>query len=349
MKISQLLPKAPTFQHIQVPTIEPVLEGIHRPFWSVMITSYKRTEYLAQALRSVLEQGIKPDEMEIEVVDDCSPENIEAIEAIVTEVGQGRVSLYRQPKNVGIYANWNTCITRARGHWVHILSDDDSVMPGFYEVYRRYIETYKCQVVLGQSVVVNEKNQWIGVSTPLQDSDGLLDNALWVLSRGNPIYTPGIVVARQAYEKLGGFTSDLVFTPDWEMWTRLAASVKLAYVNRPYTLFRDHSKSETSRLVLTGASVTDCLAALKIIQSRISEVKVRREIQDFVNRSLSTQSYSFSRKLVHNGYYQSALLHAIWVLRLTPSISSIKNIFSVSLRILKSLLIKFISSPSLQN
>jgi glycosyltransferase involved in cell wall biosynthesis len=175
MKIAQLLPKTPTFQQIQVPTVDPVSEGIHRPFWSVMITSYKRTEYLAQAIKSVLEQGIGLDEMQIEVVDDCSPENIEVIEAIVSEVGQGRVSLYRQPKNVGIYANWNTCIARARGHWVHILSDDDLVMPGFYEVYRRYIETYKCQVVLGQSVYINEKNQWIGVSNPLQDSDGLLD------------------------------------------------------------------------------------------------------------------------------------------------------------------------------
>ncbi|MDF5731538.1 MAG: glycosyltransferase family 2 protein [Rhizonema sp. PD38] len=350
MKIAQLLPKTPISQLIHVPTIDPVPEGIYRPFWSVLITTYKRTKYLSQAIKSVLDQGLEPDEMQIEVVDDCSPEeNIEAIEAIVREVGQGKVSLYRQPKNVGIYANWNTCVARARGHWVHILSDDDLVMPDFYEVYRRYIETYNCQVVLGQSVVINEKNQWLRVSPPLQDSDGLLDNALWVLSRGNPIYTPGIVVARQAYEKLGGFTSDLVFTPDWEMWTRLGASVKLAYVNRPYTLFRDHSKSQTSKLVLTGASVTDCLAALNIIQSRFNEPKVRTEIQSFVKHMLSDQSSSYSRNLVHDGYYQSALVHAIWVLRLTPSFSSVKNIFRVSFRILKSRFKNLLSSPSLQN
>ncbi|MDF5725626.1 MAG: glycosyltransferase [Rhizonema sp. PD37] len=350
MKIAQLLPKAPTLQPIHVPTVDPISEGIHRPFWSVMITSYKRTEYLAQAIRSVLEQRLEADEMQIEVVDDCSPqENREAIEAIVREVGLGRVSFYSQPKNVGIYANWNTCIARARGHWLHILSDDDLVMPNFYEVYRRSIETYNCQVVLGQSVYINEKNQWIGVSPPLQESDGLLNNALWVLSRGNPVQTVGIIVARQAYEKLGGFTTDLVFTPDWEMWTRLTTSINFAYVSRPYTLFRDHSSSETNRLVLTGASVTDCLAASKIIQSRFSEPEVRREYQYFVNNWLSAISYSFSRKLVHNGYYQSALLHAIWVLRLTPSFSSIKNMFSVLFRIFTSVFKKLISSPSLQS
>ena len=350
MKIAQFLPQIPRFQNILVPTIDPVPEGIHRPFWSVMITTYKRTEYLAQALRSVLEQGLEPDEMQIEVVDDCSPtENLKAVEAIVREVGQGRVSFYSQPKNVGIFANWNTCIARARGHWVHILSDDDLTMPGFYQVYRHSIETYKCLVVLGQSIYIDEKNQWIGVSTPFQDSDGLLNNAQWVLSRGNLIHTPGIVVAREAYEKLGGYTTTLVFAPDWEMWTRLAASVKLAYVNRPYALFRHHSRSETSRLVLTGTSVTDSLAASNIIQSRFSEPKIRREIQCFIKHWLSARSYSLSYELVHDGYYQSALLHAIWVLRLTPSFSSFKNIFSILFRIVKSLLIKIIAAPSLQN
>lgn len=79
MKIAQLFPKRPTFQNIQFPTIDPIPEGIHRPFWSVMITSYKRSEYLAEAIKSVLEQGIEADEMQIEVVDDCSPENFEVV------------------------------------------------------------------------------------------------------------------------------------------------------------------------------------------------------------------------------------------------------------------------------
>jgi len=336
MKIAQLLPKKPTFQNIHFPTIDPIPEGIHIPFWSVMITSYKRTEYLAEAIRSVLEQGIEADEIQIEVVDDCSSENIEAIEAIVTEVGQGRVTLYRQPKNVGIYANWNTCISRARGHWIHILSDDDSVMPGFYKVYRRYIETCKCQVVVGQFAFINEKDQWTGVSTPLQDSDGLLNNALWVMAQGNQIRTPGIVISREAYEQVGGFTTSLAYTPDWEMWTRLAASMKFAYVNRPYSLFRMHSESETSRLILTATSVTDSLAASKIIQFRFSDPKVRQEIKYFVNHWLSAESRNLSSKLVNSGYYQSALLHAFWVLKLTPSFSSIKNMIKVLLKISKS-------------
>ena len=35
----------------------------------------------------------------------------------------------------------------------------------------------------------------------------------------------GIVVRRRAYERLGGFRTDLPHAADWEMWTRLAANV----------------------------------------------------------------------------------------------------------------------------
>jgi glycosyltransferase involved in cell wall biosynthesis len=333
--------------HIEYPRVDPIHDDNHRPFWSVMVTSYNRTEYLEYALKSILDQGFTPDEMQIEVVDDCSTQG--NIEAIIREVGKGRVSFYRQPNNVGIYANWNTCIHRSRGYWVHILSDDDLVMPGFYEVYRRYIETYKCPVVLGQSVIFNEKGQWTSISESLQASDGLLNNALWILAKSNPIRTPGIVVAREVYEKVGGFTTSLMYTPDWEMWTRLAASVNFAYVNRPYSLFRMHSSSETSRLVLTADSVTDCLAASKIIQSRFSESKERKEIQSSVNHWLSASSFYLSHKLVSEGYYRSALVHATWVFRLTPSFFAFKNIGSVLLKILRALLREVISERQVQN
>ncbi len=317
------------------PVIQTLPSDIERPFWSVMITTYKRSEYLAKALNSLLQQNINFDEVQIEVIDDCSPtKEAEAIEQIVREVGKGRVTFYRQPKNVGIYANWNTCINRARGYWVHILSDDDRVMPNFYQAYRQQIETYPCSVVLGQSIIIDEQDRWLSVSKPLQASDGLLDNALKILSLNNPIRTPGIVVAREAYEQVGGFTTSLVFTPDWEMWTRLAASVQLAYVKRPYSEFRFHNGSETSKLILDATSVTDSLAATQIIQSRFNNFQDRQEIQLSVNSWLSNESRHLSQKFAHAGYYHSAWLHAIWVLRLTPSISAGKNLIRVLFKIL---------------
>jgi glycosyltransferase involved in cell wall biosynthesis len=328
---------SPVLKQIQYPSIEPAPADSPRPFWSVMLTSYKRTEYLEQALRSVLAQAPGIEEMQIEVVDDCSP-NKDEIEAIVKEVGQGKVSFYSSPINNGIFGNWNVCIQRARGHWVHILSDDDIVMPGFYEEYRHCMETHQSPVVLGQSIFINEYGQWIGISEVLQSSSGLLENALWILSKTNPVRTPAVVVAREVYEKIGGFTTDLVYTPDWEMLSRLAASVRIAYVNRPYSLFRMHSCSETNRLVLSATSITDTLDASRIIQTRFSNPSDRKKVQHSVNRWLGNASFFLSSKLANERFYQPALLHAFWAFRLIPSISSFRNIANTLLRILRSLL-----------
>ncbi|MGA7952702.1 MAG: glycosyltransferase [Gloeobacterales cyanobacterium] len=315
-------------KQIQYPSIEPSPTDAPRPFWSIMLTSYKRTEYLEQALRSVLAQAPGIDEMQIEVVDDCSP-NKDKIETIVKEVGQGRISFYSSPLNNGIFGNWNVCIQRARGHWVHILSDDDLVMPGFYETYRQHIETYPCSVVLGPSFYIDGKGQDFDVSAHLQSQDGLLENALKQLSKSNRIHTPAIVVAREAYEKIGGFTTSLVFTPDWEMWTRLASAFKLAYINTPYSCFRIHSRSETNRLTLSGESILDCFNASKLIQSRIKDPDDLREVKHFTRNWLFQESLYLSQKLIQEGAYKSALINLGWTLKLCPSPSSTKYFLKI--------------------
>jgi len=340
-------------QQIHFPPIEPFLGNCSRPFWSVMITSYRRTDYLEKALRSVLAQDPGGDQMQIEVVDDCSPNQAE-IEAIVKKVGQGRISFYSSPANNGIFGNWNVCIQRARGHWVHILSDDDLVLPGFYEDCHQAIEEHSCSVVLGQSIYIDEQDQWIAVSAPLQPQRGLLKDALKVLAKSNRVHTPAIVVAREAYEKVGGFTTSLIFTPDWEMWTRLASTVEMAYVNKPFSCFRLHPGSETSRLMLSGDSILDCFNASQIIQARLSNPTDRQEVEQFLSHWLFRESLELSQKQARQGFYRPALIHVAWALKLSPTFLSIKCILPVLLNIpvsylkrhLKVLLQQFVLTPS---
>ena len=50
------------------PRLSEVSSETQRPFWSVMLTVYRRTAFLEQALRSVLAQAPGPEKMQIEVV-----------------------------------------------------------------------------------------------------------------------------------------------------------------------------------------------------------------------------------------------------------------------------------------
>ena len=95
-----------------------------------MIPTYNCAQYLRETLASVLARDPGPEQMQIEVVDDCSTKDDP--EAVVREMGGGRVTFYRQPQNAGHVRNFETCLQRACGILVHQLHGDDFVRDGFY-------------------------------------------------------------------------------------------------------------------------------------------------------------------------------------------------------------------------
>lgn len=305
--------------NISYPFIKPVPEGILRPFWSVMIPTYNCAQYLVRTLESILSQDPGSDLMQIEVVDDSSTEDDP--QEVVNRMGRGRIRFYQQPGNVGAAQNFTTCVKRSIGHWVHILHGDDEVLPGFYEKYRTVIEIHhSCSMVVGRSIFINEDDVWRSVSRPLQREEGLLENAQFILSIGNEIRTPSVVVLRDAYETVGGYHTALVHCSDWEMWTRVAAYGPVAYVPRPYTLYREHSGSDTSRLVHSGLDIKDAFEALKIIASRFPSPRERIEVQSLGRMWIGVDCLYKGLLLILNGQIRPAVKHLINALKVAPSI-----------------------------
>ena len=115
----------------EYPPIAPIAADAARPFWSVMIPTYEPDPaFLRRTIASVLEQDPGPTAMEIAVVDDAST-RLDPRDCIPAEA-RDRVAFVRQEARVGIARNWNFGVRLARGHWVHLLHQDDSVRPGFY-------------------------------------------------------------------------------------------------------------------------------------------------------------------------------------------------------------------------
>lgn len=239
------------------PSIDPVAPGVHRPFWSVMVPTYKRIDFLEQTLRSILRQDSGPERMQIEVVDNCSPGP--QVEELVQRLGKGRIVFFRQPENCGMIGNWNTCLARSTGEWVHILHDDDEVSPGFYATYEELIAQYPQAVVGGgAAILMNEAGVAGGIShqifwnRPGPIPDFLAHCAIM------PRFAPTAIVARRsAYEAVGGFTAELRYCPDWEMVFRLARHGEAIGTIRPFCLYREHSSNTTLELAASGVTLRE--------------------------------------------------------------------------------------------
>ncbi|MGA9379882.1 MAG: glycosyltransferase [Phormidium sp.] len=321
-------------EHIEFPKIDYVPEGVDRPFWSVMIPTYNRTKLLEETIISVLEQAPSPEEMQIEVIDNCSPDV--DTEKIVREIGKGRVSFHRQPYNVGIIANWNTCINRARGHWVHILHDDDTVLPNFYSGLRKGIEQESSiGAAFCRYIYMDEEGFWQYLSHLEMRTPGILPNLLERIGPGF-IQCPAVVVKRSTYEKLGGFSSDLKYMFDLEMWMRIAVNYSFWYEPQPLACYRSQTEiSGTSALFKTTIPMNDGFKLQRIIQLYLPQ-----EISDYIVKISIAKIRIFSICIIaenlNKGNIKIARMQMQELLKYDPSYKTVKGILGVIFRKLKS-------------
>ncbi|NJL53054.1 MAG: glycosyltransferase [Hydrococcus sp. SU_1_0] len=201
--------------------------------------------------------------MQIEIVDDCSFQS--EPELVVKELGTDRISIYRQPQNVGQIVNWNTCIQRARGHWIHILHQDDIVLPGFYRNLQILLEKENnAGAAFCRHAYIDENNNELYLSALERKTSGILTNWLEQIAVAQRIQFPSIVVKRETYEQLGGFCPHAYSAADWEMWKRIAVNYSILFEPQLLACFRLHLASESSRLIKSGDNIAHTRQAIDI-------------------------------------------------------------------------------------
>ena len=229
---------------------------------SIMIPTYNCAAFLEEALTSLREQGV--DQAQVEVVDDCSTDDDPG--EIVRRVGAGWVVFHRQPVNLGLVGNFNTCLGRAKRPWVHLLHGDDFVLPGGYSEAAGLLGRQPgSHVLFGRCVLVDEEGIWDEVSTVLGPGrEGLLtyDPLRWSL---NPVQFAGTLFRRDAALAVGGFDDRYQHAADWGLWWKLARRFPAAYTNRCIGAYRRFPRSHTSTLVRTGANLKESLRLVHAI------------------------------------------------------------------------------------
>jgi glycosyltransferase involved in cell wall biosynthesis len=304
------------------PAIDSLQEGVARPFWSVMIPSYNRKTYLKKTIMSVLENVFLKDDVQVEIIDNCSTEG--DIEKIVREISDPRVTFYRQSRHVSMSENWTTCIQRAKGQWIHILHDDDMVFPDFYKRYSDFIRTHPdADMVFSRSIIVDENDRWTTIMNDkrIPSSDGTLENAPGNLLSGNFICTPSVVVSRRMYETAGGFSARFEYSPDWEMWIRIASTGRIGYIDQPLSLYRIHPGAETHKYIANGVIYKECTDIFNLYKNKIPKERLR-EIRRNAYRNFSRYAIANSFTFLDLKKYKLSIAHAIWAIKLDLSVKS---------------------------
>lgn len=273
---------------ISPPIIAPVTGQGDRPLWSVMIPVYNCLVHLQEALISVLTQDLGPELMQIAVIDDCSTDG--DVQALVQRLGKGRVEYFRQEENRGSLRNFETCLNRSRGQWVHLLHGDDWVAPGFYAeialLFREHPGTGAAFTHNAHFVVNTAGEAELFERQPFAEKAGIAKDFLLRIAEGQKLETPSIVVKRSVYEQLGGFFA-VHYGEDWEMWARIAAHFPIAYSPKRLSYYRTmHKTSITRRSLETGQNIRDIMKVIDIIQNYLP-VEQRKKLKKTARRYYS--------------------------------------------------------------
>ncbi|WP_218081572.1 glycosyltransferase family 2 protein [Anthocerotibacter panamensis] len=314
------------------PTIAPVPEGIARPFWSVMIPVYNRTTYLEETLRSVLIQDPGPESMQIEVIDNSY--NKIDVESFVSIIAGDRVSFYRQPKSLEVAGNWNTCIERARGYWVHILHDDDLVLPNFYQqFYNTLKRRSKVGAVICRHTSIDNFRNKEYLSSLERETPGFLDNWIERIATQQRIQCPAIVVRRAAYETIGGFSPELTYSVDWEMWKRIAVHYPIWFIPEILAYYRVHQQSMTTKLLSTNTDFLDIHKSLELSKYYLPPQSAKA-LNAKAAEVYALWSMGQVQTMFAEGKIYPALARLVEALKFSPSQAVFKRTVSTLLRVL---------------
>ena len=247
--------------------LTPISDSLPRPFWSVVIPLYERTQYLKQCMDSVLDQDPGPEEMEILVIDDASPTDLRGL---VESLGRGRIRYIRNETNLGLYRSTNAVLQRTRGRWLHILHDDDFVLPGFYAKMRRGVESAPTTVGVAFSMYLNKHEHDGSDWTPPVFSKvaGVLGEEFKIrLASGNPLNMPAVIYRRETFEQVGLFRDDSPYCADWEWYVRAAMKVDWYHDPEPLACWRVHDASQSRALTQIGQSVREIRSTFESLAS----------------------------------------------------------------------------------
>ncbi len=172
---------------------------------TIAIPAYKAT-FLEETIRSAVNQTYK--NIEIVVVNDHSPYDITPI---VESFHDERIRYYINEENMGgkdLVAQWNKCLSYARGEFFCLLCDDDVYEPQFVETLLQLSEQYPHVDVLRARVrKIDKEGKTIDLfpSSPIHET---VYDYMWHKWKGFRSQTVSEFMLRTAHvRKAGGYYS----------------------------------------------------------------------------------------------------------------------------------------------
>lgn len=119
---------------------------------SIMVPSYKRKDYLSEALNSILMMKKNDISFEVVVISNDMEEDFSWVDPKILTLP---IRLLRNQENIGMKNNILQCFTIARGRYVSFLHDDDLIRENYFSSIKKYLKK-NIDVFIPERIVLKE-------------------------------------------------------------------------------------------------------------------------------------------------------------------------------------------------
>jgi len=230
------------------------------PLISVVIPSYNHAQFLADAIKSVINQSYT--NWELLIIDNHSSDGTDEV---LAQFENPKISIIRVHNNGSIALSRNTGCAQALGEWIAFLDSDDFwsedklmicstyFTPDFDLIYHD-LKVFNQEFPLKTSKAINSRQ----VRPPI-----FFD----LLLNGNTIATSSVVVRKSILNKVGGMREDseLSGVEDYNTWLKISRiSENFKHIKMQLGTYRLHGSSITNKAKFRSpwAAVAEYLPAL---------------------------------------------------------------------------------------
>ncbi len=191
---------------------------------SVLMPVYNASQYVEEAIESVLAQDYGP--FELLIADDGSKDS--TLEVISQYKRHPKVRIYSNKKNLGSGATRNRLVRLTKSEYITPCDSDDLMLPGNLRKLSHFLDAHsRIGVVYGDLLVLEVDKDNAPLSPPCVlggDHDqvwDLLDNA---------VNHPGSMIRKSLILKVGGYDETVYSVDDWSLWLKLAEITKFKHL-----------------------------------------------------------------------------------------------------------------------
>lgn len=198
------------------------------PKISVIIPTYNRSNYLLEAIGSILNQSSK--DFEIIVVDDGSTDNTREV---MNKYNRNIRYFYQE--NKGVSAARNTGAANSKADYILFLDSDDTLALGALKRFGDIISANSSYKIICGTALKNKSFRVNNIDF-LKTKQWALNDFFESTLRGKVLLMGQFVISKTFFNEIGGFKEDLIYGEDWEFLLRLSKSAPLYFIPEVFVI-----------------------------------------------------------------------------------------------------------------